>query len=531
MTTLAVERPAPSVTSEDGTTSDAPARHSYGQILKSTAMIGGSSVVNIALGVVRMKASALFLGPAGVGLFGLYGSVIEVIQSLAGMGLQTSGVRQIADSVGSGDTERIARTVTVLRRMALVLGLLGAAVPIVFARPISHLTFGSYEYAGAVALLSVAVFAREVSGGQTALIQGMRRITELASISILGALFGTVITIPLIYVFRDRGIVPSLVCVGLVTLLASWWYSRRVVVRTPALTVSQVASESGELLKLGFVFMASGFLTMGAAYAIRIIVVRVAGIDAAGLYQSAWTLGGLYAGFILQAMGADFYPRLTAVARNHPECNRLVNEQAQVSLLLAGPGVLASLTLAPLVIAVFYSPKFAAAAIILRWVSVGMLLRIIAWPMGFIVVAKGARTIFLLVEIAATVVHVGLGWLLVSRFGVAGAGMAFAGLYVWHGLLVYVIVTRLSGFRWSAANLKMGMMYLPLTIIVFGASYVLPMWLAAVLGVAAVVGTGIHSARMLVRLVPLNRMPKPLVRVLKTLGLHPIEYTAPVGEN
>ena len=45
----------------------------------------------------------------------------------------------------------------------------------------------------------------------------------------------------------------------------------------------------------------------------------------------------MYVGFILQAMGSDFYPRLTAVADDHAECNRLVNEQAQIGLLLAGP--------------------------------------------------------------------------------------------------------------------------------------------------------------------------------------------------
>ena len=54
--------------------------------------------------------------------------------------------------------------------------------------------------------------------------------------------------------------------------------------------------------------MASGFLTMGAAYAVRTMVLRIVGVEAAGFYQSAWALGGLYVGIILQAMGADFYP-------------------------------------------------------------------------------------------------------------------------------------------------------------------------------------------------------------------------------
>jgi len=60
----------------------------YGQILKSTALVGGSSVINIAIGIVRMKAMAMLLGPAGFGLAGLYGSIANLTQNIAGMGCQ-----------------------------------------------------------------------------------------------------------------------------------------------------------------------------------------------------------------------------------------------------------------------------------------------------------------------------------------------------------------------------------------------------------------------------------------------------------
>ena len=202
---------------------------------------------------------------------------------------------------------------------------------------------------------------------------------------------------------------------------------------------------------------------MGAGYAIRIIVLRRAGFEAAGLYQSAWNLAGVYVGFILASMGADFYPRLTAVAKDNAECNRLVNEQAQISLLLAGPGVLATMTFAPLVIALCYSSKFMAAVGVLRWFCLGLTLQVVAWPMGFVVVAKNKQQIFFWTELAAALVQVALGWICIAYFGLAGAGMSFFGLYVWHSLLIYWIVRRLSGFRWSAANRKLNLLFLPLS--------------------------------------------------------------------
>ena len=157
---------------------------SYGQILKSSALVGGSSLVNVLIGMVRTKVMALLLGPAGFGLFGVYGSIATLTQTLAGMGVNSSGVRQIADAAGSGDEQRIAVTAQVLRRVSFVLGLLGALLIVVLARPIAVVTFGKNIHTAAIAGLSGVVLLMLVSAGQSARIQGLRRIAELAKVSV-----------------------------------------------------------------------------------------------------------------------------------------------------------------------------------------------------------------------------------------------------------------------------------------------------------------------------------------------------------
>lgn len=484
-----------------------PSGQTYTQILKSTMLMGGSSLVNVALSIVRNKALAVLLGPEGVGLIGLYGSIIDIAQAVAGLGVSGSGVRRVAEAAGTGDAESIARSATALRRISVVLGLLGALLLAALAFPVSNFTFGDYQHAGGIVLLALAVFFRIVSAGQTALIQGLRGIANLARINVLSGLFGTMVSIPLIYLFGAQAIAPSLVAIAAVSILPTWWYSRQICTHPPPMSARQFGREATALFKLGAAFMASGLLTFGAAYAIRIIVLNEGGVMAAGLYQAAWALGGLYAGFILQAMGTDFYPRLTATADNNAECNRLVNEQAEISMLLAGPGLIATLTLAPLVMSLFYSTEFHRAVDLLRWICLGMMLRIVAWPMGFIVLAKGAQTIFFWTEVAATLVHVGLAWLFVSKLGTPGAGMAFFGLYVWHSILIYMIVRRLTGFRWSRANRRHALLFLPASGLVFSASLVLPAWSAMVIGSVAVVLSGLYSLRMLVELLPPESMP------------------------
>jgi antigen flippase len=500
---------------------EAAEKHSYGQILKSSAMIGGSQVAVIAIGIVRTKVMAVLLGPAGVGLFGIYNSISSLAQSVAGMGVNNSGVRQIAEAVGSGDTERIARTAAVLRRTSWLLGLIGAALLVAFAGQIAGLSFGRDGHATEVAVLSIAVCLSVVSAGQGALIQGMRQIADLASMGVLGAIFGTIISIPTVYVLGEDGVVPSIVGAAAMTIVTSWWYSRKLQFPLPPMATSQIVQQTTALLKLGFAFMASGLMMMGSAYVVRIAVLRSVGVEGTGMYQSAWTLGGLYTGFILQAMGADFYPRLTASAHDNAACNRMVNEQARVGMLLAGPGVIATLTFAPLVVHLFYSGAFDPAVELLRWICLGVTLRVITWPMGFIILAKGRQQLFFWSELAWTVVHVGLALACLSRFGLNGAGIAFFGSYVFHGFLIYALVRQASGFRWTTENMQTGFVLLSLVGFVFCVLHVVPTIPALCFGVSAGLVMSIYSGRVLLQVTEAGEGPRALWRVMAAVGRGP----------
>jgi PST family polysaccharide transporter len=204
----------------------------------------------------------------------------------------------------------------------------------------------------------------------------------------------------------------------------------------------------------------------------------------------------------------------TTVARDNRECNRMVNEQAEVGLLLAGPGVLATLTFAPWVMLTFYSSKFGPAVEILRWICLGMILRVVSWPMGFILLAKGARQPFFWSELTTSLVQVGLVWVLLLNRGLEGTGMAFFGSYAFYWVLIYVIVRSASGFRWSAANKGLGLLFSVLATGVFIAWYWLPRPAVVIGGAIITLLAGIYSMRKLCTLVSLERLPKPLRRLL-----------------
>src|SRR5258708_1058184 len=91
-------------------TDDHPGEASHAEALKSTSIIGGSTVIVMLIRMLRTKALAILLGPGGIGLEAIYDSVISLSKTAVDLGISSAGVRQIASAVGSGSPPVIAAT-------------------------------------------------------------------------------------------------------------------------------------------------------------------------------------------------------------------------------------------------------------------------------------------------------------------------------------------------------------------------------------------------------------------------------------
>lgn len=454
-------------------------------------------MVTVIAGVFRTKVLAVMLGPAGIGVFNLLTSIGGMAANLAGLGVGTSAVRTVAEASGSGDSLRVARTIIILRRISIVLGILGALILAMISYPASRVTFGTGAHTLEIALLGVLVFVSVVSGSQGALIQGLRQISNLARVSIWSAVVGSILAVPLICFLKADGIVPMMILFSAIGLFFSWWYARRVVIEKVNVTWRQTLCESRSMVGLGVVFMGSNMITGATLYFNQILVTRLLGIESMGYYSAAYSLAGVYVGFILAAMGKDLFPRLAASAQDHEECNRIVNQQTEVSLLLAVPGLAFTLLAAPWVITMFYAHGFAPAAGVLCWLVWGVLGRVVCWPMGYLLIALDCRHAYFWSELASNVVNVALTWVGIHYFGLAGTGMAFAGLYLFCTILMLFVTFRVSGFRYSPTNLKLVSWMLPSLAVVLAASRWLPPKLGYPVGGVITLVLGYICARRL----------------------------------
>lgn len=429
--------------------------NSYGQILKSSSVIGGAQGLNYLIGMVRTKMVAVLLGPSGMGLVSLYVSATGLVDTVCRLGIDSSGVREVAEAHGSGDQEKIARTVKTLRRMCWLTGILGWILTAALSYPLSVWTFGSGERAWAIAILGVTILIGSLSGGQSSIIQGTRRIGDLARMNVLGAVISTLLALGLYARLGQKGIVPVIIVTAATSLGFSWFFARKIQITDVSLTWLETIRNSKRLIHLGIAFMYGALLAALVGLGIRALIVRDLGLDAAGIYQAAWGISGMFSGFILNAMSADFYPRLTSAATDNEKVNSMVNEQTEIGILLALPGLLGTLAFAPWVMQLFYSSKFLVGAQLLPWFVIGVFIQIISWPYGMIQMAKGATGWMLFCRTEGNAVQLFLAMYLIKMYGLIGVGWAFTLFTLIHGIVALIAANNISRFRWTKSSLKL----------------------------------------------------------------------------
>jgi antigen flippase len=493
--------------------------NSYGQMVRSASTLGGAQLVVYVASLLRNKVLAMMLGVSGIGTVGLYQSVLTFIQSLTNLGIGFSGVREMA-AVGETN-EGIAklRTAAIINRVSWVTGILGLLITLASAAALSRFIFQSEDYVYSIALIGPAVFFTSLAAGRGAILQGLHRIAELAKVQIICSLLGVPIFLLLCWWLGLDGVVPSILVLSIITWLLLNSASRHFVPRQSTVTWSDTWSGSQRLLKLGVAMMWNVLISGALAFATRALIVRELDIDSNGIFQAALTISGLFIGFVLAAMGMDFLPRLTAVAGDKIQVTKLVNEQTEIGILMSLPGLLATLTLAPLLVPLLYTTKFAESATLVPWLIAGCLAQVISWPLAFIQIARGETISYMVAQTLFNGVHFVLVYLGLQHFGLVGVAAALPVVYALYtaGILIYVRVS--GGFEWSATVVRLIIFSVTSASFVFAAAALLPSHYSSVIGTVIAVIVSIASLRGLSSRLgpdhPLNKLVYPIARFVR----------------
>jgi len=438
---------------------------SYRQIFKATSIFGGVQVFSILIAVIRSKFIAVFLGPVGMGISGLLTESISLIGALTNFGLSTSAVKNVAAANASGNQQRIAEMIAVLRKWVWITGLLGFAVTLILSPWLSYVAFGNKDYTVSFMVISITLLIAQLSSGQSVILQGMRQIGYLAKAGMVGSVLGLLTSIPLYFFLGEKGIVPSIVTSSITTLFLSWYFSSKIKLPIVAVSRETVFNEGKGMLSLGFMLSLSGLITLGLSYLVRIFISRRGGVADVGLYGAGFSIINSYVGLIFSAMGTDYYPRLAGVAHDNKAASNEINQQGEVALLIIAPILCIFLVYIDWAIILLYSKKFIAINSMIHWAALGIFFKAASWSVGFLLLAKGATKVFFWNELFSSIYLLGLNLAGYYYWGLTGLGISFMIGYIIHLIQMVWVTGQLYGFRYSSKFIKI--FFIHLSVVVF----------------------------------------------------------------
>jgi len=422
--------------------------------MKATSIFGGVQVINIIISIARSKILAILLGPTGIGVLGLIMSTTKLISSLTNFGLGISAVKEIAVAFELTDKKQLSKTIVIVKRWFWYTGLFGAILTLILSSFLSELTFGNKDYTIAFVWLSITLLLNQLTSGSFVFLQGLRKLKYLAKANVVGAALGLLASIPVYYYLGVEGIVPAMIITSVLGFLVAYYFTRKVHTKPIDVTFKETKKKGKGMLAMGFMLSISGIMVLGVSYVIRIFINNNGGVEDVGLYNAGIAIISTYVGLLFTAMETDYFPRLSAIIHDNKKAIELINQQAEIAILILAPVLIIFIVFVEWIITILYSAEFTPIKEMIYWAAIGMFFKVAAWVVAFFFIAKGASKLFFWNELVTNVYTLILNLAGYYFWGLMGLGLSYLISYGLYLLQIYVITRKIYTFSFSTSIVK-----------------------------------------------------------------------------
>lgn len=372
------------------------AESNYKSIFKGTMLFGGVQIFQILISFVRNKLNAIYLGPEGMGLIGLFNSSLTIIITIATMGVTSSIVRYVANEASEDKKNRLIKCGKIV---LLIQSFIGMLITICLSCFLSKSTFNSTDYIIHYIILSIFVYVSIANNGNLSIIQGKQETKRIARANILSSFIGLVAAVPLLMFTGIKAVIPIMIITPAISMLYTDISIRKILkCNNQSITKDEITNVAKLFLSYGFVITLAQLIGTVADYFINVFVSRNGGVSDIGFYNSGMSITYQCIGLVFNAMSIDYTPKLTAVCDDKHRMNDLINQQGVITLLLSIPILSGMMIFSPLMIRVFLAKTFLPITSFIQIIILGMFFKAVTFCLGSVSFAKGDKKIFFFYE-------------------------------------------------------------------------------------------------------------------------------------
>ena len=460
----------------------------YGRVVKYLGLLGGAQGVSLLVNLLRNKVASTLLGTVGLGLIGLYNRTVQMFCDCTNLSLSYSAVRKLSDAYENATTDDVMHYVKVTRSIALLTGIVGMLLFVIFSPLVMEYISDGNDYSSwyFVALSPVVLFMA-VSGGEVAVLRGVRQLNSLAIYTLWTSFVALFVAVPVYFFFGVDGILPSILIIGLLQMLGVLYNSVRLFKYKVSPFSLRLLRDGVDMLKLGAGYIYTTVLTSFSVWMIYSMISNIGGEAELGLFSSGYLLLSMLPSVLFAALDSEYYPRLSGAFGNIKLRNTMVNEQIEVHLLVQTPIILTAVVVLPLLFPILYSGEFLPAVTMTQFAMFGLLFHILTYPISFMPLSKGDVGVFILQETVYNVANVVLVIAGYRYWGLEGVGVALLLARMLDLAVAFSISYFRYGFRLSPCSLRYAFTNLVFVLMVFCSEFCMSGILSWICSLIAVV--------------------------------------------
>lgn len=440
-------------------------------ILKGISIFGGVQIIQMLVSLIRGKFVAMILGPEGMGINTLFNSAQTTIQVFGSLGLNLAIVKEISSN--RDNLPQMSLVTAVALRLIFWSAMFGALLCFLLSPVLSRVTFGSYEQTVPFMLLSISLFFSIAAAGKLSILQGLHQVKKLSRASLVGALAGLLIGVPLYYLFGIKGIVPAIICVtAAMFFFYSFTLKRCNFPRQKKVSLSEQKPLVKKLLSIGLILVIGNLAATSVTYIINLFIRTFGDVENVGYFQAAHSITMQYLGMVFAAMAVDYLPRLTRKIDDNCYVAELANRQITILAYIVAPLVTGMILAAPLLIRLLLTSEFENITGLVRLMGLGVMFKAINYPLGYITFAKDNKKVYIWTEVVFyNIANLIISCIAYYYWGLTGLGIAVIADGI-IGIATDCIINRkLYSFHLDNATITGILITSLLTVGTFGASF------------------------------------------------------------
>ncbi len=425
------------------------------ELFKSTALLSIQRLTTLALGIIRVKVSAIFLLPAGVGIVAQLNSMRLLLEQFVSLGVGSGITKYAAEYSSERDRESFRLLIRTATSGFLIIGVSAFVVCLLFSRRLASLIVADPSLGLLIVIIGAAVPIIVQVEVISRCLQGMLKIREMVLLSIISAFLGLIVTIPLIILAGVTGAIVSILLSAAIAFIIGQFYLRNVVLKEYDIRLRLSPPDRGmsiKLLRFGGTRGVVAVLEAITILTIRSLIIGRLGADANGLYEVAIALSNQYLGIILAAVWTYGMPKVATMPGDSEGISRLQNDALRLIFLTLVPLIVLILVFREIWIPILFSGAFLGAYTLISWELLGDIFRATGWAANLTILPRERFGFLIGINLGRFTIQLVSFWLLLPRLGLVAAPLSYAlanGIMLPAILLGHYIYDR---FTYSAQN-------------------------------------------------------------------------------